>query len=67
MSAQPGFEVRYDTERERLHWAIPAGGSEHVLDMIPGVLGSVAVEVDGRTVGHVPKPTPRRPWRETKE
>jgi hypothetical protein len=63
MSAQSGFGFHDDTERERLHWTIQAGLGEHVLDLIPGVLGSVAVEVDGRTVGHVPKPTAQQPWR----
>ena len=64
MSTDPAFDFHYDTERERLHWTIEAGGGEHILDLIPGVLGSVAVLVDGRTVAHLPKPKPRRSWRE---
>jgi len=64
MSSDPRFAVHYDTEHERLHWTIEAGGGEHILDLIPGVLGSVGVEVDGRTVAHLPKPKARRPWRE---
>jgi hypothetical protein len=66
MSSQSGFAFTFDTERERLHWTIEAGGGEHILDLIPGVLGSVAVEVDGRTVAHVAKPTPQDPWHETR-
>ena len=66
MSPNPAFDVRYDTERERLHWTIETAGGEHVLDLIPGVLGSVAIQVDGRTVGHGAKPTPQQPWRETR-
>ena len=66
MSAQSGFDYQYDTDRERLHWTIDAARGEHILDLIPGVLGSVAVEVDRRTVGHVPKPSPQEPWRETR-
>jgi len=66
MSSDPGFASHYDTEHERLEWTVEAGGGEHILDLIPGVLGSVAVQVDGRTVGRVPKPTPQRPWRETR-
>ena len=66
MSTHPAFDFHFDTERERLHWTIESGGGEHTIDLIPGVLGSVAVEVDGRTVDHVPKPTPQEPWRETR-
>lgn len=66
MSAHSGFDFTYDIDRERLHWTIEGGGGEHILDLIPGVLGSVAVEVDGRTVGHVAKPTPQQPWHETR-
>ena len=65
MSSQSSFGFHYDTERERLHWTIEAGGGEHILDLIPGVLGSVAVEVDGRTVAHIRKPSPQEPWRDT--
>jgi hypothetical protein len=66
MSAHSGFDFTYDIDRERLHWTIEVDGGEHILDLIPGVLGSVAVEVDGRMVGHVAKPTPQQPWHETR-
>jgi len=66
MSADPRFAFHYDTEHERLEWTIGPGGAEHILDLIPGVLGSVAIKVDGRTVGHVPRPTPQHPWRDTR-
>jgi hypothetical protein len=66
MSSQAGFTSTYDIDRERLHWTIGAARGEHVLDLIPGVLGSVAVQVDGVTVAHLPKPSPQRPWRDTR-
>jgi len=53
-----------DIELERLHWIVEIGDRSHILDLIPGVLGTVAVEVDGRLVGHVRKPAPQRPWEE---
>jgi hypothetical protein len=55
-----------DIELERLHWRVDVDGRDHVIDLIPGVLGSVVVEVDGATVAHVPRPAPQRPWHETR-
>lgn len=53
------------TSAERLRWTVEAGGGSHGLDLIPAVVvRSVAVEVDGRKIGRIPKPTPQRPWRE---
>jgi hypothetical protein len=66
MSVDPRFAFHFDIEQERLNWTITAGGGEHILDLIPGVLGSVALVVDGRTVGHVAKPAPQQPWHETR-
>ena len=63
MSAMAGYEV--DVELERLHWVVEIGDRSHRLDLIPGVLGTVAIEVDGRLVGHVRTPAPQRPWNET--
>ena len=62
MSAMAGYDV--DIELERLHWVVEMGDRSHILDLIPGVLGTVAVEVDGRLAGHVRKPAPQRPWEE---
>jgi len=64
MSSSPAYEV--DVELERLHWTVDLSGVVHVLDLIPAVmLRTVAIEVDGRTIGHVEKAAPQRPWRET--
>ena len=50
---------------ERLRWNVEAGGAAHGLDLIPAAIArTVSVEVDGRTIGRIPKPTPQRPWRE---
>src|SRR5262245_42227833 len=62
MSAMAGYDV--DTELERLHWIVEIGDRSHILDLIPGVLGTVAIQVDGEDVAHVRKPTPQRPWQE---
>jgi hypothetical protein len=62
MTANAGYEV--DVELERLHWVVEVDGRSHLIDLIPGVLGTVAIEVDGRRIGHVPQPAPQRPWRE---
>jgi hypothetical protein len=51
-----------DLELERLHWTLDIDGKSHILDLLPGVLGTVAIEVDGRHVGEVRKPAPQRPW-----
>src|SRR5689334_20516248 len=51
-------------ELERLHWVVEAGGGSHLLDLIPGVLGTVAIEVDGRVAGRVAKPVRQRTWQE---
>jgi len=50
---------------ERLHWEVEAGGRRHPLDILPGLGRSVAVEVDGRRVARLPKPTRQRPWQQT--
>jgi hypothetical protein len=63
MSAMAGYEV--DVELERLHWVVEIGGRSHILDLVPGVLGTVALEVDGHLAGHLRKPAPQRPWVET--
>ena len=62
MSAMAGYDV--DVELERLHWTLDIRGTSHVLDLLPGVLGTVAVEIDGRHAGEVRKPAPQRPWEE---
>jgi len=58
-----GYDV--DVELERLHWVIDIRGTSHVLDLLPGVLGAIAIQLDGRDVAHVRKPTPQRPWQES--
>lgn len=65
MTSTAGFDFNFDIELERLHWSFEVAGRPIVLDLIPGILGSVAVEVDDRTVGRLPKPKARSPWRET--
>ncbi len=55
-----------DVRLERLHWTFEVGGRAHVLDILPAaVIRSVALELDGQPVRHVPKPTSQHPWRET--
>jgi hypothetical protein len=50
---------------ERLRWHVEVRGRTHGLDLLPAAIGkSIAVEVDGRPRGHLPKPTPQQPWRE---
>lgn len=51
-----------DVELERLHWTLDIKGTSHILDLLPGVLGTVAIDVDGRHAGEVRKPAPQRPW-----
>lgn len=53
-----------NVERERLHWILRLDGNRHILDLLPSLIGSVAVEVDGRQVARLPKPTPQTPWEE---
>jgi hypothetical protein len=50
---------------ERLRWHIQIGGIPRGIDLVPAAVGnSVAVELDGRPLGRLPKPTPQRPWRD---
>jgi hypothetical protein len=50
---------------ERLRWSIDVRGTSRVVDLIPAAIGSsLAVEVDGRALGRLRKPTRQRPWRE---
>ena len=54
------------TARERLHWTIAPGGRDHDLDLLPALIrSSVRIELDGATVGRLPKPSQQHPWRET--
>lgn len=62
MTAMAGYDV--DVDLERLHWVVEIGDRSHILDLIPGLLGSVAIEVDGHGVGRVRAPAPQRPWQE---
>jgi hypothetical protein len=58
-------EWRTGVSAERLRWSVDLGGRSHALDLLPAAFGrSVGVEVDGRPVGRIPKPTPQQPWRE---
>jgi hypothetical protein len=53
-------------DRERLHWSFDVGGRAHALDLQPAAFGgSVSLELDGRAVTRMSKPTPQRPWQET--
>lgn len=48
---------------DQLHWTIDTPRGPRSLDLIPAVVGStVSVEVDGRTVSRLPKPSARHPW-----
>jgi hypothetical protein len=50
---------------ERLLWQVELGGKVRGIDLIPAAIGkSVSVLIDGRAMGHMPKPTPQQPWRE---
>ena len=50
---------------ERLRWHVELGGKAHGIDLVPAAVGkTVTVEIDGRPVGRLPKPTPQHPWRE---
>ena len=54
-----------DAGLERLHWTVDLGGRSRGLDLLPAAVGSsVAVEIDGRPVGYLSKPTRQHPWRE---
>lgn len=56
---------RASAAQERLRWSLELAGGSRGLDLVPAAIGrSVAVEIDGRRVGRVPKPTPQEPWRE---
>ena len=47
----------------RIHWEIPGAGGDHVLDVLPAVVGSrVHVRLDGVVALDLRKPTPQSPW-----
>ena len=59
-------ERAHGVDRERLHWSFEIDGDPHTLELLPAAVGgSVALELDGRRVGRMPKPKSQRPWRET--
>jgi hypothetical protein len=46
----------------RLHWRIHGTTSEHVLEVMPSLVGKVRLMVDGKTVATVAKPSRSKPW-----
>lgn len=50
---------------ERLRWQVELGGEARGIDLLPAAIGTaVTVAIDGRPLGHMPKPTQQHPWRE---
>ena len=49
---------------ERLHWLIQLGERTWRIDLLPALLGPVRVEVEGRRVDVMSRPTPQHPWQE---
>jgi hypothetical protein len=53
-----------DLSRERLHWFVEVAGGTHDVEILPGLLRSIGIDLDGHRVAEVLKPDKQHPWRE---
>ena len=62
MSRDPGLPALSDNDRGRLHWTMNVGAERHLIDILPDAYRSgISIDVDGRTVLRMRKPTEPRP------